>query len=46
MKTFILLLACGLGGYTIGDIGQKLGIPFWMCVVLALIFGWTLGGIA
>ena len=46
MTFFILLLASGLSGYAIGEIGQQIGLPFWLCLFLAILFGWILGGIA
>lgn len=44
INIFIILLACGLSGYAIGEIGKDLGLPLWIRVLIASIFGWFLGG--
>lgn len=41
---FIILLACGLSGYAIGEIGKDLGLPLWVRMLVAGVFGWFLGG--
>lgn len=44
LEILILFLASGLSGHAIGNIGEKLGIPLWVSIILAGVFGWLLAG--